>query len=174
MILNTQISDFDSGPTCLFNSLKILYEKDEIPLKLVKIIYTNSLDGKETRMYENGTSRFAMKRICNKFNIYGNKHNMDIFYMYYAKEEVDVELIKKALLEKKILIFRNNYENENYFMLTEYKNNIIYIFDPSIEDTIDEKYNTYINIENFDTSKNIKYSLGPIDTRELIIASKYC
>ncbi|MBE6160731.1 MAG: hypothetical protein E7158_00720 [Firmicutes bacterium] len=173
MFLNTQVSNFDSASTCLCNSLKILYQKDEIPLKLLKIIYSNTLDGKESNIYENGTSRFAMKRICNKFNIYGAKHNMDIFFMYYAKNEVNLEIIKKALTEKRVLIVRNNYENENYFMVINIENDNIWIFDPSIE-IDDNDCNVIINIEKFDTTKNLRYSLGPIDTRELIVASKYC
>ena len=172
MNLNNQISDWDSAPTCLFNCLKLLYKRDEIPLKLIKIIYNNTLDQNEY-FFNNGTSRFAMKRICNKFNIYGIKHNIDIHFMYYAKNEVTLDIIKKCLNENKILIIRNNYGNENSFMAFNIDNDKVYIYDPSKENK-KNIYNIIIKLKDLDTTKNTEYSLGPIDTRELIVASKYC
>lgn len=174
MRLNTQVSEYDCGPICLLNSLSFLYKRDEIPVKLIKIIYLNTLDAKNKVIGDCGTSKGAMKRICNKFNIYGLKHNMDINYMYYAKNEVNFGKIVNCINNNGVVIVRSKLDVDHYYLITNIDEDYVYIWDPYKTDASYDTYNLKIEINDIDNTKDIDYSLGPIERREIILASRYC
>lgn len=54
-----QLSEFDCGPITLYNALKYLFNRNEIPYEVIKEIMNITLDEKEK-----GTSKKAMKKVA--------------------------------------------------------------------------------------------------------------
>ena len=65
--LTFQITEFDCGTTSLLNALLFLFDREEIPVSLLKAIYAYTLDAKGENgiIGEAGTSRTALANLIN-------------------------------------------------------------------------------------------------------------
>ena len=174
MRLNCQVSDYDSASTCLLNSLLCLYEKDEIPLILVKIIYLNSLDIKPKIIGDCASSKWTMRRICFKYKNAALKYNLDLNYKYITGKEVTFDIIESCIKNKGVVIIRSKKELTHYYLITNIDGNNVYIWDPSIYDIDFGSYNKILKISDINNMEDINYSLGTIKNREIILATRYC
>lgn len=174
MRLNTQISEYDCAPTSLLNALKYLYKKDEIPIDILKIVYTNTLDCKNKIIGDCGTSRKAMKKICKKINHYSQRKNYGLNFKYLDKDNFNIQSIKKCINNNGVVIVRSWLELEHYYLLTDIDSKKVYVWDPYIDIQIEDNYNIIIDRDTLETEEEINYSLGPIKKREIILITKDC
>ena len=86
-MLNFQISEYDCAPTTFLNGLFFVLKRDEIPQKMIRVIYKNTLDCNLKIINYCGTSRKAMKKICKKINKISNNLNMDLRIQYLSKKK---------------------------------------------------------------------------------------
>ena len=99
MHLNTQISEYDSALTCLFNALIYLYKKDEIPLKLIKIIYKYTLCNKTKTIGEWVRGKMRRGLPDRAEDAWNEVLNLDFFFRYNIKTKEKVEYAKRLLEE---------------------------------------------------------------------------
>ena len=174
MRLNSQISEYDCSTTSLLNSLVYLYERDEIPIEIIKIIYKYTLDCKYKVIGDCGTSKKAMKKICKKINRYSKKHNFDLNFKYLIKTDCNYINIRNCIETNGVVIVRSLLELEHYYLITNINDQFVYIWDPYITKKITNYYNYKIDNKIFDNENEVNYSLGPVKKREVILITKDC
>lgn len=172
MRLNSQVSEYDCATTSLLNSLIILFQRDEIPVEILRIIYHFTLDCKYKIIGDCGTSKKAMKKICKKINRYSKRHNLELNFKYMSKQECTYSKIENCINKQGVAIIRSLLELEHYYIVTRIIKNQIYIWDPYINDEISSTCNYVIDKQIFDNEEKINYSLGPINNREVILVTK--
>jgi len=173
--LSYQITEFDCGPTCIYNSIKYLLNREEIPAFLIKMIMSYCLDEKddEKNACQGGTSRKKMKQLCEKLN----KLDLKIKFDYIEKSSVSLETLKNQLKKEESCIILRTFldEYEHYILITNYQNNKFYIFDPYYNKHHKRKiknifsYNEIINQNILNKNSRENYALGTIDRREAIV-----
>ena len=75
-----QITEYDCGTTTLLNAFLFLFQRQEIPVEVLKTIYQYTLDaiGKNGIKGEMGTSRKAMKQLTQWITKYTEEHSLKI------------------------------------------------------------------------------------------------
>ena len=166
------MSEYDCGTTSLLNSLAILYQRDEIPVEIIRIIYKNTLDCKYKVIGDCGTSKKAMRKICKKINKFSKRHNFDLNFKYLSKKECSFNFIKYCINNGGVVIVRSLHDLEHYFLITDIIKDFVYIWDPYLVSETFEYYNKKIEINLLNNEEKINYSLGPINDREIILITK--
>jgi hypothetical protein len=113
-----------------------------------------------------------MKKISNKINKYSKKHNFDLNFKYLTKNNCNINNIKICLQSKGVVIVRSLLDLEHYYLITNMDDKYFYIWDPYNENMTKDNYNLLLEISNVNNVKNINYSLGPINKREIILINK--
>ncbi len=168
-MLNFQISEYDCAPTTFLNGLFFVLKRDEIPQKMIRVIYKNTLDCNLKIINYCGTSRKAMKKICKKINKISNNLNMDLRIQYLSKKKCTWESIRECLKEKGVAIIRSLLEVEHYYLITKIDDENIYIWDPYIIKNTSYFYNNVFKINEINNTLRQDYSFGPIKKREFIL-----
>ena len=187
--LRYQNTEYDCGTTSFVNALAYLYDREDIPVELLKAIYRFTLDveNKEGIIGKGGTSREHAELLAKYFTEYANKHSeFNIKCEILYGKDVTLEKMKKVLEKKGVIIARCWQGAEHYILITKIDENFAYIFDPYYlkEDYyIEDKdvamvchetftHNRLVKIERlFDESlKNL--SLLKEDARSIILISK--
>lgn len=130
--LRYQVSEYDCGPTSLYNAISFLFERHEIPAEVLKIIdkYTLDLSDDQKNPGKGGTSKKALNKISNLLNKY-RKHNFRMQCKILNGEEVTLEKINVCLKNNGCALVSVWLENvEHYCIITKIHKNKVYIFDP--------------------------------------------
>ena len=131
--LRYQNTEYDCGTTSFVNALAYLYDREDIPVELLKAIYRFTLDveGKDGIEGEGGTSRKHAELLSKYFIEYANKNkSFDINCKILYGENVTLERMKNTLNNKGVIIARCYQETEHYILITKIDDNFAYIFDP--------------------------------------------
>lgn len=104
--LRFQITEYDCGTTSLINALVYLFEREEIPVALLKAIHRYTLDaeGESGVVGEGGTSPKAIEKLSYWIARYANNNNFNISCQVLEKEEVTLEKMR-ACTEARRLCF---------------------------------------------------------------------
>ena len=91
ILLKYQNSEYDCGPTSFINALAYLYEREEVPIELIKAIYEYTLDVKNSEgiVGKGGTSRekqIELGKYFNKTKIRRVVFQLSIFYIFFSKQ----------------------------------------------------------------------------------------
>lgn len=150
--LSFQVSEYDCGTTTFINALSYLYDREEIPVDLLKRIYKYTLDVADGY---GGTSRDASKKLANYFIKYANKNDFGLHSELLEKEKVTKTKIQECIKNKGVVVARCYQEYEHYVLITNIDNNYACIFDPYY---LNKDY--YINDKSVSivTNKNFAYN----------------
>lgn len=187
--LQYQISEYDCAPTTLRNALTYLYLREEIPAPLLKIIQRYTLDTYDDKgnIGGLGTSRVSMKMITNKINKYAKEKNFNIICHRYVGNILNKELFRNCLINKGCIVVRCWLDCEHYVLITDIKDNLVYIFDPYyLDDDFykdDEEididlsnpfsYNRIIPLKRLFSELKDDLCLGPVDNRECLLFNRF-
>lgn len=187
--LRYQNTEYDCGTTSFINALAYLYDREDIPVELLKAIYDFTLDakGKDGVVGEGGTSREKAKELAEFFVEHANKDaQFDISCEVLSGEEVELEKMRKVLDEGGVIIARCWHEGEHYVLITKIDDNFAYIFDPYYfekEHYIDDEdvamvfheeftHNRLVKIQRLFSEVEKDFSLFEKNKRSIILINK--
>lgn len=131
--LRYQNTEYDCGTTSFVNALAYLYDREEIPVELIKAIYRYTLDAENAEgiVGKGGTSRKQAELLARYFVRFANNNdNFDIKCSILTKEEVNLDDMKKTVDSNGVIIARCSQISEHYVIITKIDDNFAYIFDP--------------------------------------------
>ena len=181
--LRYQVTEYDCGTTSFINALTYLYEREEIPVELLKCIQCYTLDvyGSEYDQGSGGTSRESTSFLNGWINNYSKKRNYDLKSTKLICEKVNRENITKYLKERAVIVVRYFMMGEHYSLITKEDEDNIYLFDPYYidKDIFEDKdikvvfdnqfeYNRIIKKERFYSKEKKDYTLGEFENSECI------
>lgn len=184
--LRYQMTEYDCGPTSMFNAVSYLFRRDEIPPELTRNIMLYCLDcfGEDGSTGRRGTSRMAMMFLSNWLNGYGETGHLAVSSRYLSGREVNFSQngpLRDALRRGGAAVVRLDLEGWHYVLLTRIEGGDVYLFDPYYhEGPFDNaelrvtnehpcSYNRIVPVHYFEREEISVYSLGPFDTREAIL-----
>ena len=130
--LTFQITEYDCGTTSLINALLYLFERDEIPISLLKAIYRYTLDAEGINgiIGEAGTSRYAVGKLSHWITNYSKTNDFKINCENLEKESVTEQRIRTCLNNNGCVLARCYQSEEHYVLITKMDDTFAYIFDP--------------------------------------------
>lgn len=186
--LRFQITEYDCGTTSLINALAYLFDREEVPVSLLRAIYKYTLDaeGENGVIGEAGTSRNAVEKLSHWITRYANNNNFNIICEVLEKEEVTEKRIRMCLESDGCVLARCYMQVEHYVLITKMDDNFAYIFDPYyLEEDYYYKDNQVAIVlnQNFTHNRVVKlnrlfnqshqdFSLMEIDKREVVLINK--
>ena len=141
--LRYQNTEYDCGTTSFVNALAYLYDREDIPVQLLKAVYRFTLDVEDKDGIEGkgGTSRKHAEILAKYFSEYANDNKeFDIHCKILYGENVTLDRMKDALNNNGVIIARCWQDVEHYVLITKIDDNFAYIFDPYY---LEENY--YVN-----------------------------
>ncbi len=179
-----QVTEYDCGTTSLLNVFTYLFDRERIPVSLVKVIYKYTLDaeGENGIVGEAGTSRDAIE----KFVCWLEKSNFDIKCLLLRDKLVDVNSLINCIKDGGCVLARCYQEGEHYVIITGIDDKFAYIFDPyyleaGIYDDDDEvtmifdenfSHNRVVTLNRLFGESNEDFSLMEVDKREVVLFNK--
>ncbi len=176
--LRFQNTEYDCGTTSFVNALAYLFDREDIPVELLKAIYRYTLDVDNGY---GGTSRESANALIDKFMEYASSNDFKIKCTKLEKEDVTLDNIKKILLNG-VVVARSIQEVEHYVLITKIDDNFAYIFDPyylsedyyvnddDVAVVLNELFthNRLVKIERLMEESNRDFSLMEIEKRQII------
>lgn len=107
--LRYQNTEYDCGTTSFVNALAYLYDREDIPIELLKEIYKLTLDVKNSEGItgKGGTSTHNAELLAKHFVDYANKNDeFNLKCKILNADKVDVESMKKSLNGSSVIIAR--------------------------------------------------------------------
>lgn len=185
--LRYQVTEYDCGTTSLLNALSFLFSRDEIPVEIIKEIFTSTLDNPDSSGIpgKKGTSKEAISKISKWLNNYSKINSFLLECGHLIGENVTFEKIKTCINENGCVLLRTLLKEEHYVIITKIDTAFIYIFDPyylSNEYFQNKKEIDLLNdIFNFNRKVLISYfiedtekdfTIGPISKREILLLKR--
>ena len=131
--LRYQNTEYDCGTTSFVNALAYLYDREDVPVELLKAIYKFTLDVEDKNGIEGkgGTSRKHAQLLAKYFVEYANNNkHFDIKCKILYGENVTLEKMKNSLNNNGVIIARCWQDTEHYILITKIDENFAYLFDP--------------------------------------------
>lgn len=186
--LRFQITEYDCGSISLINCITKLFERNEIPVELIKSINTYTLDcyDQNGELGKRGTSREAVKFLSRWICDYANNHSFGLKLKYLSGSEVTLEAVEKCIRAGGVVNFRTYQQGEHYVTITAIDDENVYIFDPyylpqnsykntkNIEIIFDKPfdYNRKVKKQHFIKNTKTEFSLGPTEKREAVLFNR--
>ncbi len=185
--LRFQFTEFDCGPISLLNAFSYLFDRQDIPVEIVKAVYKYTLDcyGEDGTLGRGGTSRKAIKKLTHWITTYANENHFNIFCERLEKEDVTYEKIKKCIDTNGCVFIRCWQENEHYVIITKIDKQYAYIFDPYYLDKLEckdkdvkiilhkpDRYNRKVALRRLLSESTKDFALGKIENRECVLINK--
>lgn len=180
--LRYQITEFDCGPTSLFNAFNYVYNREEIPADLVKAIMLYTLDEYNHVINAGGTSKEAMSFLSKFLTTYASDNKFNLVCKRYDKESVNIDTAREWIESNGVLIVRLIQENDHYAVMTSLDDEYVYLFDPyyfeadhydndsEVDIIFDHpfEYNRRVSIKRFASEEKADFALGKIENREFV------
>lgn len=128
-----QNTEYDCGTTSFINALAYLYDREDIPVELVKAVYKYTLDVEDSEgiVGKGGTSRKHAELLARYFVKYANDNlDFNIKCRVLSKDEVNLDDMKDTVDNNGVIIARCMQGVEHYVIITKIDDNFAYIFDP--------------------------------------------
>lgn len=182
-----QITEYDCGTISFINALCYLYEREELSPRVIKYIYTNTLDCYYGRKGEKccGTTQKATKRIVKWLNYYSSG-SFRLRCRRLIKKEVTMANLLCCLKEKGVIIVKCWQGVEHYVVITKIEKDYAYLFDPyyvktktwngdsQIKIILNHpfSYNRKVTLKRLLSKGKKDFSLGKVAERECILIQK--
>ena len=187
--LRYQNTEYDCGTTSFVNALAYLYDREDLPVELIKAIYKYTLDveSEDGVVGKGGTSRKHAELLARYFVKYANENkNFNINCRVLSKDEVNLFDMKETVDNNGVIIARCWQDVEHYVLITKIDDNFAYIFDPyyleadyyyNNEDVAIVLHETFthnriVKIERLFTEENKDFSLLKESDREVILINR--
>lgn len=187
--LRFQNTEYDCGTTSFVNALAYLYDREQIPIELLKSIYKYTLDVEDNDgiIGAGGTSRKNAEKLARYLVDFANNNDkFKIKCLILSKDMVNIIDFKKCLENNGVIIARCWQGEEHYVIITKIDDNFAYIFDPYyLEDDyyIDDDDVAIVQNQRFSYNRLVKtsrlfdesrkdFSLLPINDREVILLNR--
>ena len=187
--LRYQNTEYDCGTTSFVNALAYLYDREDVPIELIKAIYRYTLDveSEDGVVGKGGTSRKHAELLARYFTKYANENkNFKINCKVLSKEEVNLEEMKNTVNNNGVIIARCWQSVEHYVLITNIDENFAYIFDPyyleedyyyddeDVAIVLHETFthNRVVKIERLFDESNKDFSLLKESDREVILINR--
>ncbi len=160
--LRYQNTEYDCGTTSFVNALAYLYDRENIPVELLKQIYRLTLDikGPGGISGEGGTSRKHAELLADCFVEYASKNsNFDINCKILRGADVNIENMRGVFDGSGVAIARCWQGSEHYVLITKVDDYFVYIFDPYYLDKdyyIDDEDVAMVTHEDFTHNRLVK------------------
>lgn len=187
--LRYQNTEYDCGTTSFINALAYLYDREDVPVELIKAVYKYTLDveSEDGIVGKGGTSRKHAEMLARYFEEYANNNKgFNINCKVLSKDKVNLNDMKKTLDNHGVIIARCWQTVEHYVLITKIDNYFAYIFDPYYleEDYYYEDedvaivlhetftHNRVVKIERLFNEENKDFSLLKESDREVILINR--
>lgn len=187
--LRYQNTEYDCGTISFVNALAYLYDREDIPVELIKAIYRYTLDVEDSEgvIGKGGTSRKNAELLARYFVKYANESDsFDINCVILSKEEVNLDDMKKTINNNGVIVARCYQDVEHYVIITKIDDYFAYIFDPYYleedyycedEDVAIVLYETFshnriVKLERLFTEDKKDFSLLKKEDREVILITR--
>ena len=106
--LRFQVTEYDCGTVSLYNAISYLFDREEIPAKLLKTIHKYTLDcyDEEGNPGQGGTSKEAVEKIAEFMTKYTNDNNFGIKCEKLTGLEVTIDKITDCVKQKGCALIR--------------------------------------------------------------------
>jgi len=156
--LNYQVTEYDCGTTSLINAISYVFNREEIPAKLIHAAETYTLDnfGKKGGENEGGTSVISLEFIQHWITQFSDFERFPIKVKLFEKEEAILQLDKANKLFNEngcILATMWLMHDAHYVIITNIDKHFAYIFDPYF---IEPKY--FLKSKNIKVINNMPFS----------------
>lgn len=184
--LKYQMTEDDCGSVSLLNCVAFLFEVEEMPLELIKLISATAIDCYDDlgHLKGGGTTSNMMKFISRWVDLFATKKGIPLKAKYLSGLNVSPYEIAKCIKERGCVFMRTIQSNKEHFViLTAIDDNFVYLFDPTFR--LAESYKGNKNIEfisghPFTFNRRVKleqfldelpkeFALGPVEKREVIL-----
>ena len=187
--LRYQNTEYDCGTTSFVNALAYLYDREDVPVELIKAIYRYTLDveSEDDVVGKGGTSRKHAELLARYFVKYANENDdFKINCKVLSKEEVNLDEMKKTVDNNGVIIARCFQDVEHYVLITKIDENFAYIFDPyylkedyyyddeDVAIVLHETFthNRVVKLERLFDESNKDFSLLKKSDREVILINR--
>ena len=186
--LRFQVSEYDCGTVSLLNAFSFLFERNEIPVELVRAIYKYTLDCADEKgiIGARGTSKEAINKLAHWITKYANSYDFGVKCDRLKGNNITYERIKNCLDNDGCVFIRCWQLCEHYVIITKIDSKFAYIFDPYYLDknmfNIDHEvkiilnkpfsYNRKVTINRLFSESEKDFSLGKISNRECVLINK--
>ena len=130
--LSYQITNFDCAKVSLENAFSYLFEREEIPAEILKLInfHTMDLNDEFGNLGQGGTSHAIIEKLVNLLNDYTNIKKFKVMCECLENEEITLEKMIACLNDKGVCLIRCWQDVEHYVLVVKIKKEWAYIFDP--------------------------------------------
>ena len=187
--LNYQVSNIDNSNAALEDSLMFLFEREEMPLEILKALYVYSVEcynkNTENNVVEYG--KYFMETMSKYIIDVLKTKNLNFKCVYSKGETVALSSIIYCVKNYGCACVKVWKGNEpHYVTVTAIDSNFVYLFDPcfeydsryneneNVKVVLDKpfNYNRKVRVEHFVRLKKSDYCLGDLQNREAIIFLK--
>lgn len=181
--LRYQLRNFDCGSTSILNCISYLFDREEMPIEVVKLIetYSSNCYAEDGTLNNSDLTRHIMFFISKWINEYAKQHRVPLSCFYLNSYEVDITKIKRCLQAGGCVNMKTFRDNEQHnVMLVKIDNDYAYLFDPIYDETpnneniiidnnLTSSFNRKVKIDYFLSESMKELSMGPEKNRETIL-----
>ena len=184
--LKYQMTEDDCGSVSLLNCIAFLFEVEEMPLELIKLVSAAAIDCyDDLGNYKAGdTGRKLITFISKWVDLFATKKGIPLKAKHLSGVNVSPYEIAKCLKERGCVFMRTIQSNKEHFvMLTAIDDNFVYLFDPTFKLADSYKgnksiefisghpftFNRRVRLEHFLDEVPKEFALGPMEKREVVL-----
>lgn len=185
--LRFQVTEYDCGTVSLYNAISYLFDREEIPAQLLKTIHEYTLDcyDKNGNPGQGGTSNEAVGKIAEFMTNYTNDNDFGMKCEKLDGSEITLDKIVDCIKKKGCAFVRVWLESGHYVIITNIKNDKVYIFDPYYLDK--NKYNDkevkivtnkpfthnrVVSLKRLFSETDKDFAFGAINKRECVLMNR--
>ena len=184
--LRYQLTEYDCAPTCFFNALLCIFDREEIPIAIVKNIYKYTLDemGQSGVLGEWGTSSKAVRNLIHWLNVFDNSNELGLNVELLDCDNQFAK-IRQCVADGGCVVARCYQTNEHYILITDMDEDFAYVWDPYYldsdyydnDDCVDiiegqKLYNRMVRLCRLRNKEKKDFSLISGGKRELVMINR--
>lgn len=182
--LRYQMTEYDCATVSLENAISYLFDRENIPVSVIKGIFLYTLDCYDDgKLGHGGTSVESVDLITHFIKECSLVNDLGIKCRHLLGIDITDKVLRGCINKKGCILVRSYLSGEHYVLVTDIDKRFVYLWDPYYLDNSyfgnkkgvdiigDEpfKYNRKVDIGRFYSYLRIDYSLGPLLKRECVL-----
>ena len=161
--LRYQVTEYDCGTISLLNAFSYLFERETIPVELVRAIHLYTLDCADENgvVGGKGTSKEAIKKLTRWITHFTTEKDFNVKCELLTGKEVTLDKITNCINDGGCIFFRCKQDVDHYVIGTKITKKQIYIFDPY-----------YVSKKYYNKDKQVKIIFNKPFTHNRIVTLK--